>query len=149
MLIGGVLCRYATSGWVYIFLLSGILGFIWLPLWIWLVADSPHSHRTITDHEKNYICEHIGLGISDSKKRSASFASVPWKKVLRSKPIMALFVTHFCNLSGLFFFYSNIGKLIIEIHRVPAQKIGYVLAGGFIFMPIVSLSTGKINNIIL
>ena len=43
MLIGGVFCRYIVSGWIYIFLLSSLLGFIWIPLslpfaWItWLM----------------------------------------------------------------------------------------------------------------
>ena len=144
MLIGGVFCRYVSSGWVYIFVLTSILGFIWLPLWLWLVADSPRSHRTISEKERDYICEHIGIGTND-KKKSVSFASLPWKKVIRSKPIIALFITQFCNLFGLFFFYTNVGKLLTEIHRIPPQYAGYVLAGGFLFMQIVILSTGEIN----
>ncbi|CAF4541715.1 unnamed protein product [Rotaria sp. Silwood1] len=142
MLIGGLFCRYVSSGWIYIFLLTSVFGFIWFPLWMWFVADSPLSHRTISEQERNYICKHIGIGTDNNKKRSTSFASVPWKKILRSKPIIALVISQFCNLFGLFFFYTNVGKLLTEIHRVPAQKAGYVLAGGFIFMPIVSLSTG-------
>ncbi|CAF2343455.1 unnamed protein product [Rotaria sp. Silwood2] len=142
MLIGGLLCRYVSSGWVYIFLLTSMFGFIWLPLWMWLVADSPLSHRKISEQERNYICERIGISTDKKEKPSTSFASVPWKKVLRSKPIMALVISQFCNLFGLFFFYTNVGKLLTEIHRVPSQQAGYVLAGGFIFMPIVSLSTG-------
>jgi ACS family sodium-dependent inorganic phosphate cotransporter-like MFS transporter 5 len=145
MLIGGLLCRYVSSGWVYIFILTAIFGFIWLPLWLWLVSDSPQTHRTISEKERNYICGHIDLGTINIKKKSASFASVPWKKVIRSKPIIALLITQFCNLFGLFFFYTNVGKLVTEIHGVPAQYAGYVLAAGFILMPIVSLSTGKTN----
>ncbi|CAF0885983.1 unnamed protein product [Rotaria sordida] len=131
MLIGGLFCRYVNSGWVYIFLLTIIFGFIWLPLWIY-------------QRERNYICERIGIsiGINNKEKRSTSFSSLPWKKILRSKPIIALVITQFYNIFGLFFFYTNVGKLLTEIHRIPVQQAGYVLAGGFIFMPIVSLSTG-------
>ena len=48
---------------------------------------------------------------------------------------------------GLLFFYSNVGKLLTEIHHVSPQYAGYVLAGGFILMPISSLSSGKKLNI--
>ncbi|CAF0852556.1 unnamed protein product [Rotaria sordida] len=129
MLIGGLFCRYVNSGWVYIFLLT--------------IADSPLSHRTISQREQNYICERIGIsiGINNKEKRSTLFSSLPWKKILRSKSIIALVITQFCNIFGLFFFYTNVGKLLTEIHRIPVQQAGYILAGGFIFMPIVSLST--------
>jgi hypothetical protein len=145
MLIGGLFCRYVSAGWVYIFVLTGIFGFIWLPLWLWLVADSPQIHRTISERERRYICEHIGIDTNKKTKKSTSFTSLPWKKIINSKPVIALFITQFCNLFGLFFFYTNIGKLLTEIHHVPTQYAGYLLAGGFLLMPIVSLSTGMIN----
>jgi hypothetical protein len=146
MLIGGVLCRYVTSGWVHIFILTAIFGFIWLPLWIWLVADSPQVHRKISEEERNYICKFIGTDSKNKKKKYISLASLPWKRIVRSKPIIGLFVTECCNLFGLFFFYTNVGKILTEIHRVPTQYAGYVLAGGFILMPIFSLSSGKQNK---
>ena len=60
---------------------------------------------------------------------------------------MTLIFTQLFNLFGLFFFYTNVGKLLTEIHRVPTQVAGYVLAGGFILMPIFSLSSGNKKNI--
>jgi hypothetical protein len=64
-------------------------------------------------------------------------------KFIRSKPIIALFITECCNLFGLFFFYTNVGKILTEIHHVPTQYAGYLLAGGFIFMPISCVGSGK------
>lgn len=142
MLVGGLLCRYVTAGWVYIFILTSIFGFIWLPLWLWLVADSPHTHRTINDKEKDYICDTLGIGPNDVNK-SVALSALPWMKFIRSKPIIGLFITECCNLFGLFFFYTNVGKILTEIHRVPAQYAGYVLAGGFILMPISCVASGK------
>ena len=143
MLIGGVLCRYVTSGWIYIFILTGLFGFIWLPLWLWFVADSPVVHRRISDKERKYICQSLGLDENDTKKKGTSVGSLPWGQIVRSKPVIALFITECCNLFGLFFFYTNVGKILTEIHRVPPQYAGYVLAGGFIMMPICSLGAGR------
>jgi predicted MFS family arabinose efflux permease len=142
MLIGGLLCRYISSGWVYIFVLTSLFGFIWLPLWLWLVADSPYSHRTISEKEKNYICGNLGLDADHKKKANVPLSSLPWMKFVRSKPIIALFITECCNLFGLFFLYTNVGKILVEVHHVPTQLAGYVLAGGFIFMPISCVGSG-------
>ena len=149
MLFGGLLCRYVISGWVYTFILSGILGFIWVPLWLCLVADSPLSHPTISDEERSYLCEHTGIDSKSDKKKCISFATLPWQRILHSKPLIGLFLSQFFNLFGLFFFYTNVGKLLTEIHGVSPQHAGSILAGGFLLMPIVCVSTGKINTLII
>jgi hypothetical protein len=147
MLIGGLFCRYVSSGWVYIFVLTGIFGFIWLPLWLWFVSDSPQTNRRISEKERNYICEHISIGTNDKKTKTPSLLSLPWKKIIRSKPIIAMLIAQVCHMFGLSFFYSNVGKILTEIHHVSPQYAGYVLGGGFILMPISSLSSGKKFNI--
>lgn len=143
MLIGGILCRYMISGWLFIFILAGGFGIIWLVLWIWYVSDSPETHTTIGHDERDYICKSIGTNAGINVKHATGFFSLPWKNIIRSKPIMALFFTHSCNVFGLFFFYSNIGKLLIEIHHVSTVNTGYILASGFVMMAMCSLCSGK------
>lgn len=60
MLIGGICCRYLSSGWMYLFFLTSILGFVWLTLWILFTAASPDLHPTISAHERNYITSLTG-----------------------------------------------------------------------------------------
>ena len=140
MLLGGILCRYLHAGWMYIFTISGLLGFVWLALWMWLTADSPTTHPSISNHERDYICDLTG---NTGKKRTMSLASMPWKNILRSKPLIALFITHIANLFGLFFFLTNLGKILTELLRVPTQFTGYILAFGFFLTLLSSLSSGK------
>ncbi|CAF3775277.1 unnamed protein product [Rotaria sp. Silwood1] len=142
MLIGGIFCRYLNSGWMYVFILSGIFGLIWFPLWLWLVTDSPREHKKINQIERDYICSIIGRKGNTKSGQLIPLSSLPWKKIVRSKPVIALFVTHSCNLFGLFFFYSNIGKILTEIHGVSPQIAGYLLAMGFIIMAVCSLLSG-------
>ncbi|XP_073080118.1 sialin isoform X5 [Manis javanica] len=51
--LSGVICFYMN--WTYIFYLFGIIGIIWFILWIWLVSDTPETHKTISPCEKEYI----------------------------------------------------------------------------------------------
>lgn len=143
MLTGGILCRYLSSGWMYLFCISGILGFIWLSLWIPLTSDSPNTHRRISNHERDYICNLTG---SSGKKRSMSLGSIPWKNIFTSKPLIALFITHVANLFGLFFFLTNLGKILKELYLVPTQLTGYILALGFFLTLLTSLSSGIIAD---
>jgi ACS family sodium-dependent inorganic phosphate cotransporter-like MFS transporter 5 len=143
MLVGGVLCRYVSSGWIHNFLLSGILGFIWLPLWMWKVTDSPEEHRSISNTERDYIQNIIEKNLQNKNRRPISLGSLPWKNIVRSKPVIGLFITELCCVFGLFFFLSNLGKILTEIYHIPSQYAGYILACGFMLMLIGSISSGN------
>jgi MFS family permease len=143
MLTGGILCRYLSSGWMYLFFITSLLGFIWLTLWILLTADSPDRHPTISNHERGYITSFTG---STGKKRTMSLASIPWKNIVTSKPLNALMVTHIANLFGLFFFLTNLGKISNQLLRLPAQLTGYILFFGFFLTLLSSLLSGKTKH---
>jgi predicted MFS family arabinose efflux permease len=142
MLIGGICCRYLSSGWMYLFFLTSILGFVWLTLWILFTAASPDLHPTISAHERNYITSLTG---NTGKKRAMSLASIPWKKIVTSKPLNALIVTHIANLFGLFFFLTNLGKISNQLFKLQPQRTGYILSFGFFLTLLSSLLSGKIN----
>lgn len=133
-----------NSGWIHIFLLSGILGLIWLPLWIWQAADTPAAHRSISSAERDYIENIIGKNTQNKNRRPISLIALPWKDILRSKPVIALFITELCCLFGLFFFLSNFAKFLTEIQRIPSQYTGYIIACGSICMLISTVLSGKI-----
>jgi predicted MFS family arabinose efflux permease len=146
VLVGGLLCRYVNAGWMYIFLLSGILGFLWLPLWLWQVSDSPADHRSISHTEREYIENIIGKNVANKNRRPVSLGALPWKKIIRSKPVLGLFLTELCNLFGLFFFLSNLGKILTEIHGISSQYTGYILACGFLSMLVGTISVGNMKT---
>ncbi|CAF1103949.1 unnamed protein product [Rotaria sp. Silwood1] len=139
MLFGGLSCGYLYSGWMYIYLLTSILGFVWFALWVTLTANSPSEHQTISSHERDYICNLTG---HTGKKRAMSLASVPWKNIVTSKPLIALIITHMSNLFGLFFFLTNLAKILRELHGVPAQYAGFILSCGFFLTFLTSLTSG-------
>ena len=112
-------------------------------MWIWKVTDSPEEHPSISKDERDYIQNIIGKNLQSKNRRPVSLGSLPWKSIVRSKPVIGLFVTEFCNLFGLFFFLTNLGKILTEIHHIPTQYSGYVLCSGFLCMLFGSLSSGN------
>ncbi|CAF2343474.1 unnamed protein product [Rotaria sp. Silwood2] len=142
MLTGGFCCRYIDSGWIYLFILSSLLGFLWIPWWSIYVADTPALHKTISENELNFLNHFNGQLMQDKQRQVISLISLPWKNIIRSKPIIALFITQLCNLFGLFFFSNTLGKLLQDIHHIPTLYIGYILCTGFILMQLSGLTTG-------
>lgn len=140
MLIGGLLCRHLASGWLYLFFISSILGFTWFILWVSITANTPDQHPRISDQEKMYINRFTG---NKGGKRAVSLSSIPWKKVIRCKPLNALIVTHIANLFGLFFFLTNLGKIVNQLFLLPPQLTGYILSFGFFLTWLSSLFSGK------
>uniref|UniRef100_A0A8C9CML9 Sialin n=1 Tax=Phocoena sinus TaxID=42100 RepID=A0A8C9CML9_PHOSS len=71
--LSGIVCFYMN--WTYVFYLFGIVGIIWFILWIWLVSDTPETHKTISPYEKEYIL---------SSLRNQAGLSPLWPLPLRS-----------------------------------------------------------------
>ncbi|CAF1138238.1 unnamed protein product [Rotaria sordida] len=139
MLIGGILCQHFSAGWVYLFSITSFLGFIWLALWTALTAHTPYHHKKISDREREYITSLTG---STGHKRTMSLASMPWKKIIKSKPIIALIITQSANLFGLFFFLTNFSKMFTELLRISPGNTGYILSFGFLLTLSSSILSG-------
>lgn len=144
MFIGGIFCRYIVSGWIYVFILSSLLGFIWIPLWIIFVKDTPEYHKKINENERIFLYHFNGNNMQKKQERLISLASLSWTNIFLSKPIIALFITQLCNLFGFFFFSTTFGKLLQDIHHISILYIGYILAFGFILMQLTGLISGMI-----
>ncbi|XP_023610049.1 sialin isoform X6 [Myotis lucifugus] len=50
---------------------AGIVGIIWFVLWIWLVSNTPETHKTISHQEKEYI-------LSSLKNQNGILSAVPY-----------------------------------------------------------------------
>lgn len=59
--IAGALIYYIEDnfigGWKGCFYFFGFTGLIWCIFWFWLVTDSPETHPTISESERNYIID--------------------------------------------------------------------------------------------
>ncbi|XP_050502755.1 putative inorganic phosphate cotransporter [Diabrotica virgifera virgifera] len=87
MPITGMICN-SKLGWPVAFYMYGGLGICWCILWIFLGADSPSKHKSISKDEKDFIESSL------MKEEDISEIPTPWKSIFTSLPVIAIIVTH-------------------------------------------------------
>lgn len=82
-----------SLGWEAVFYIEGGACFLWLALWMWLAADTPQSHPTISEEERAYITAGLPATAAES-------LPIPWKAIWTSVPFWAIMFSNFGNNWG-------------------------------------------------
>lgn len=77
-----------SLGWKWAFMITGLLGFVWLIFWLYLY-QSPDKHKGVSPAELNYILS------DDDAEAVNSRVQVSWKSVLRYKQTYAICLSRF------------------------------------------------------
>ncbi|XP_060023271.1 sialin isoform X2 [Lagenorhynchus albirostris] len=117
--LSGIVCFYMN--WTYVFYLFGIVGIIWFILWIWLVSDTPETHKTISPYEKEYI-------LSSLRNQLSSQKSVPWVPMLKSLALWAIVVAHFSYNWTFYTLLTLLPTYMKEVLRFNIQENGFLSA---------------------
>ena len=105
----------------------GSLGLVWCIFWMFLATNSPKDHTFISDTEKAYLIEQTADIILSSKEKK----EVPWKIILKSKPVIGLIITISCAnfVISLFTtclpsYMNDVLKFNIKLvrHKIYAKK---------------------------
>ncbi|KAB0393630.1 hypothetical protein E2I00_016832, partial [Balaenoptera physalus] len=100
---------------------AGIVGIIWFILWIWLVSDTPETHKTISPYEKEYI-------LSSLRNQLSSQKSVPWTPMLKSLALWAIVVAHFSYNWTFYTLLTLLPTYMKEVLRFNIQENGFLSA---------------------
>ncbi|KAF3430368.1 hypothetical protein E2986_10115 [Frieseomelitta varia] len=112
ILLTGILA--ANLQWVWIFYIEGILCLFWCIAWWIMIEDNPEKQtRFISQEEKDYIMQ--SLGQSENNGEHNEKPTVPWGKVLRSKPFMAILIAHFCSNFGWYMLLIELPTFMNQI----------------------------------
>ncbi|XP_059587184.1 sialin isoform X3 [Alligator mississippiensis] len=117
--LSGLICYYMN--WVYVFYIFGALGILWFFFWIWLVSDTPQTHRRISHTEREYI-------LSSLKDQLSTQKSVPWEPMLKSIPLWAIVVAHFSYNWTFYTLLTLLPTYMKEILRFDVQENGLLSA---------------------
>lgn len=88
---GSPLAAYLCASswkWPSVFYVCGIVGVIWSVLWCVTVSDTPSDCKCISEKERKYLEANIF-----KKPENREGVRVPWKAILTSGPVWAIFIS--------------------------------------------------------
>ncbi|XP_053390390.1 vesicular glutamate transporter 1-like isoform X3 [Mercenaria mercenaria] len=87
----GFLCAHGfDNGWASVFYVHGLIGYLFVACWLYIVYSSPKQHPRISEAERKLLEGNIHIPI----EKQAVKSKVPWKKILTYGPVWVIFITH-------------------------------------------------------
>lgn len=113
--------------WRLIFFLYAIVGIVWAAVWYLWFRDEPHAHPRVNAAE---------LRIIDVQPAGAH-PRVPWKNLLRSRPMLLLCGFYFGVIYGWYFFLTWMPKYLLQARGFDLKATGW-----FAMLPLLCMSAG-------
>lgn len=103
-------------GWRMAFIVTGVLGFVWLAPWIWLYR-SPKESRLITEEELQLITA------DDKREEAAQEKSWSWGQILTHPVIWLLLLSRLLTDSVWYFFQFWFPKYLSAERHLPQEQL--------------------------
>jgi ACS family sodium-dependent inorganic phosphate cotransporter len=105
-----------SLGWPAVFYISGILGVIWLAVWLTKAADVPERCAGVTENE-------LAMIMAD-RPQAPLAESIPWRAILREKCVWAIVIAHVCNNFGGYIILLWLPSYLHKNFGVPMERLG-------------------------
>ena len=110
----------AQLGWRSTFFVFGAVGLVWCSaFWTWY-RDDPAEHKHVNRAELAYIRS----GAVESPDTKPPVGKTPWKRILLSGNIWALFWMYFATSYGFWFFLTWLPTYLIDEHHLAPRTAG-------------------------
>jgi ACS family hexuronate transporter-like MFS transporter len=119
--------------WQPVFIITGLLGFIWLVVW-WLIYDKPEAHKWLTPEELATIRE-------DDVKNPEQLENTPigWLELLRYRQTWAIVLSRFLVDPIWWLYITWLPLFLHQVHGFDLKQIGL-----FAWVPYVAADAGSL-----
>jgi ACS family hexuronate transporter-like MFS transporter len=127
-------------GWRAVFLVTGAIGLLWAIAWFAVYA-LPANSRLVGAAERQYVlaaCPPHGTG-----------AAVPWRDLLRIRPVWTLIVAKFLTDGAWFFFIFWLPKYLGDARGFDMAAIGSYAWIPYAFAGVGSLASGWVSSLLI
>ena len=127
-----VTLQYYT-GWRGLFIVTGLVGFVWGFVWYFFYRD-PLEHKRVNKAELDYIEEGGGL-VRQKKTRSekkSAWRAEDWKLVFSSRTLWGIYIAQFCVNATLWFFLTWFPTYLVKFRGLSFLKTGYLASIPFL-----------------
>ncbi|XP_039429753.1 putative inorganic phosphate cotransporter isoform X1 [Culex pipiens pallens] len=139
-LVSGLLL-HNIEGWSSVFYFFGGLGIFWFVLFTLLCYSDPESHPFISDKEKAYLKQEMGV-----LSRDKTLPPTPWRHILTSVPMIGLVCAQIGHDWGFFIMVTDLPKYMSDVLRFSIKDNGLYSSLPYLLMWIVALSTGVLSD---
>ena len=135
----GFLCS-SDGGWPSIFYVTGSLALLWTLVWFWLIYDSPSTHPTISQEERDYI-------IASLEEKSQKTPPTPWRGMLSSSPFWALMVAIVGSAWINYIFLSCLPQYMKDVLHFDIDQNGILTSLPYVGEAVSGLLSGQVADI--
>jgi len=155
LMVGGpIVSKLATSvGWQGMFVVLGLLGIIWVPIWFVLYKDFPETAKQVNNAELQEIREtdKINRQISEKEIRRSSHASMPgmWKFLFTNPTLLSNDWAFFVFGYNLFFFMGWLPTFLSNSYHLNLKQVGLFTVLPWALAAVLLFSVGHLSDRIL
>lgn len=117
----------AIFGWRASFVVTGVLGLIWVVFWI-VFYRSPRQHPRVSQEELQYI-EAGGARLSDEggsrRSQSRSSGGIQWRDLFRYRTIWGMMLGFFCLNFVIYFFITWFPDYLVSERHFKLLQLGF------------------------
>ena len=126
-----------NHGWQTTFIVTGVLGFGWLILWLFLY-DSPERHKWITQAELKLIRSDSG---ASREPASSTSSSIGWLQLLQYRQVWAIVLSRFLTDPVWWLYITWLPKYLADARGFSLTEIGL-----FAWVPYVAADAGSLSG---
>ncbi len=107
----------ASLGWQASFVITGVLGFVWLVAWLWIYHEPEHDRHVTAEQLTRLKAER-------QRPELASEVNLPWSALFRYRAIWAMMVGFFCLNFTIYFFITWFPTYLVQARGFSLAQLG-------------------------
>ena len=124
-------------GWRASFRILGAVGLVWAVVWYWWYRDEPAAQPGITEAELHEIGTRTG---------GPHGSAIPWRLLLRSRPLWLIMGMYSCYAWGSWFYFSWLHTYLVKGRGFSEQEMGFFSSLPFILGALANIGGGFLGD---
>ncbi len=112
----------AGVGWRWSFVITGVVGALWVLFWVWYYRD-PRQHPRASADEVDYVKE--GGGRVDEEVAEVGGGTVRWRQLFGYRTIWGMMLGFFCLNFVIYFFITWFPSYLVDARHFSLLKLGF------------------------
>ncbi len=130
------------AGWPSAFYVFGLIGLVWVGIWLASVASDPATDVRMQQAERELI-------IASAPRRVESTAPMPWRALLLRPQVLALVITHFASNWTLYVLLTWLPSYLRDALGLSIENSGILSAGPWLVMFLMTYAGAGVSDAIL